>query len=206
MSYYTKGTELKGLYLSDLSEADLVGDVYKGIPLHEQGTMWSYSEQGERKLGIAHRESFYEAVLVEDDEDKEAWFNYHLSNLNDEELEEVRKSHNILFNMGDDLYPEECGVSYFNERVKVLNNEGCPVYSVTDKFGTYEGSVYIIANGTDYTIHSGCFTADNMNEWMYRLKFRRKLYPTWDVLHGEDVELVIQDIKDVIAHIEGSGL
>lgn len=204
MSYYTKGKELDvNRVLAEVPE----GHVYKGVPLHENGVMWSYSEQGERKLGISHRESFYEAVLVEDDKDDEAWFNFHLSNLNDDgDLEEIEKSHNILLNMAPDLYPEGCGVSYFNERVKVSHNEGCPVYSITDKFGTYEGSVYIVSNGTDYTIHSGCFTAESMNEWMYQLKFRRKLYPTWDVLYGEDVELAIKDMRDVIAHIEGSGL
>lgn len=204
MSYYTKGTELDvRRVLAEVPE----GHVYKGVPLHEHGIMWTYSEQGERKLAImADSGVDYEAVLVEDDKDDEAWFNSHLSNLNEGDIEEIEKSHNILFNMALELYPERCGVSNFSERVKVLHNEGCPVYSIRQKFGTYDGPLYIVSNGTEYRIHSGCFTADNMNEWMYRLKFRRKLYPTWDVLHGEDVELAIEDIKSVIAYIEGGGL
>lgn len=201
MSYYTKGEELNvNATLAEVPE----GHVYKGVPLHEHGVMWSFLEHGERKIAImADSGVDYEAVLVKDDKDNEAWFNFHLSTLNEGDLEEVEKAYNILFNMAPEVYPAECGISNFNERVKVLHNEGCPVYSIRQKFGTYDGPLYIVSNGTEYRIHSGCFTAESMNEWMYQLRHRRSLYASWEVLYGDDVELAIEDIKSVIAYIEG---
>lgn len=65
---------------------------------------------------------------------------------------------------------EHDGISY-------IEYKGFTVYIVSEEFGTYGSLLYVISEGKEHTIYSGCYSSNDYGEWLDKLYERAEFSP-----------------------------